>query len=196
MNRYRNRLDLAVLGMGLLLTTGCAKNSPPPRFYLLQPLATPGPQTDKPLSLGVGPVTVPPYLDRPQIVTATTASRLRLAEFDRWAEPLQENMARVVSDNLTALLASDHVVKYPWSKPLTPDYQLEIEVSKFHTTTTGQCELQTQWHIRQGQKILILKNSSITTQAESGNYDDIVAAEGMALDRLSREIAASLKQLP
>jgi len=70
----------------LLVLSGFAK-TPPTRFYVL-PVLT-GAETAalssgvKPdLTIGVGPVTLPPYLDRPQIVTRASRAKLELGEFD------------------------------------------------------------------------------------------------------------------
>jgi len=52
---------------------------------------------------GVGPVTLPPYLDRSQIVMSDRANELNLAEFDQWAESLQTNFTRVLGENLVAV---------------------------------------------------------------------------------------------
>jgi ABC-type transport auxiliary lipoprotein component len=47
---------------------------------------------------------LPPYLDRPQLVTRAGSNRMVLADFDSWAEPLQGLFARVLAKNLTLLL--------------------------------------------------------------------------------------------
>ena len=57
--------------------------------------------------IGVGPITVPKYLDRPQIVTRSGRNQLALGEFDRWAEPLQDNVLRVLAENLAFLIPTD-----------------------------------------------------------------------------------------
>ena len=83
-------------GVVASLLTGCGR-SIPPRFYVLSPLPR-GQQVsapDKPLVIGIGPVELPPYLDRPQIVSRPDANRIALAEFDRWAEPLASSFSGV-----------------------------------------------------------------------------------------------------
>ena len=76
----------ALLSVVLLVLSSCAK-TPPTRFYVLPALT--GTETAalssvvKPdLTIGVGPVTLPPYLDRPQIVTRASRAKLELGEFD------------------------------------------------------------------------------------------------------------------
>ena len=65
--------------------------------------------TSSNLSVVVGPVSVPAVVDRPQIVVNTGPNQVRLEEFNRWASPLQNNIARVVADNLVAMLGTPRV---------------------------------------------------------------------------------------
>ena len=78
----------AALLSGILALTGCA-GSESVRYYVLS--ATPaGPvgAAVRDIPVGVGPVELPEYLDRPQIVTRTSQNELNVADFDRWAESL------------------------------------------------------------------------------------------------------------
>jgi uncharacterized lipoprotein YmbA len=100
-------VTLAVLAACLTLT-GCA-DSQPTRFYTLSPLADASggtPLADLPeFTVGVGPVTLPPYLDRPQLVTRAGGNRMVLADFDSWVEPLQGMFARVSARTWRSSLA-------------------------------------------------------------------------------------------
>jgi uncharacterized protein len=49
---------------------------------------TASPAAPRDLTIGVGPVTLPPYLDRLPIVTRASRARLVLGEFDQWAASL------------------------------------------------------------------------------------------------------------
>ena len=94
---------LATLGASLLVMSGCA-STPPTRFYVLPALSsadtTSGVSTAKrELTIGVGPVTLPAYLDRPQIVTRASRAKLNLADFDQWAASLQDSLPRVLAEN-------------------------------------------------------------------------------------------------
>jgi uncharacterized lipoprotein YmbA len=78
----------------------------PSRFYTLMPLPRAEQSrafdTDETNSqfLAVGPIRFPGYLAREQIVVRGAQNRLDISENDRWAEPLEENFARVLSQNL------------------------------------------------------------------------------------------------
>ena len=60
--------------------------------------------------VAVGPVAIPDYLDRPQILTRSGPSELQLAEFERWAGSLEKDVSRVLAENLSTLLEKDHVI--------------------------------------------------------------------------------------
>jgi uncharacterized lipoprotein YmbA len=95
--------------------------TPPARFYVLSALpggeaASPVAAAERGLAIGIGPVTFPKYLDRPQIVTSTSPYALNMAEFDRWAEPLESNFVRVLAENLALLIPMARFVVAPWPR--------------------------------------------------------------------------------
>src|SRR5512145_2636751 len=93
-----NLLAIAAVCVLAALAVGCA-STPPSRFYTLSATSA-ATKTSSELSVAVGPVSVPAVVDRPQIVVSLGPNQVRLEEFDRWALPLQINIARVVAENL------------------------------------------------------------------------------------------------
>src|SRR5882757_4935 len=92
-----------------LLLSGCAE-SKPARFYVLTPLMAAKEATAaKGPALGVGPVVIPQYLDRPEIVTRSSDNRLDLANFDQWGGRFGDNITRALAENLSGLLKTDRV---------------------------------------------------------------------------------------
>ena len=101
------------------LTGGCLGRNAPARFYMLaavphSPVATPSTESGRAPELGVGPVTLPRYLGRTNIVTRR-GMEMEVAEFDRWAEPLSESVPRAIAANLATLLRTERIVVFPWS---------------------------------------------------------------------------------
>ena len=99
-------LVVAGIAMGL---GGCAGMSPPSNFYVLStlPESAAGTQSDgdeSKIEIGVGPVKLPEYLDRSQIITRISPNALKVAAFDRWAEPLKSSFPRILMENLATLL--------------------------------------------------------------------------------------------
>ena len=183
------------------VTGGCVA-SKPSKFYMLQALSTAGPDTqaataEQGLAVGVGPVAFPDYLDRPQIVTRTGQNELRLAEFDRWAGPLDENFAQVLADNLSTLLATDRVALFPWPKSTPIDYQVAVEVTQFDGAPGGMVLLTARWTLRSGdgQNTLAMRKSSISESAGGADYAALAAAQSRAVSRLSSEVSAAIQSL-
>jgi len=148
------------------------------------------------LTLGVGPVTVPPYLDRSQIVTRTSRAKLVVADFDQWAGPLADTIARVLSENLSILIPTERVVLHPWSRTLDPDYQVTVEVLQFERGPGNQVVLAARWSLldRDG-KELVLRTSRLNQAASGADYEATATAMGQALEVLAQDIATTLRSL-
>ncbi|MHC4918433.1 MAG: PqiC family protein, partial [Planctomycetota bacterium] len=97
--RVRSLLLYAALP---LVVAAC--RSEPANFYLLTPVHHPSNGSDTQTAagpwVGIGPITLPQYLDRPQIVIRAAAGAVTLGEFDQWAESLQDGLSRVIGENL------------------------------------------------------------------------------------------------
>jgi uncharacterized lipoprotein YmbA len=148
------------------------------------------------LALGIGPIKFPGYLDRPQLVTRVSQNRFAVAENDRWAEPLEENFSRVLSQNLSILLQTDRIVAYPWERSQQPAYQVQVEVLRFEPNAEQIVELWAQWSITdKTKKILSVKESYLTRPAKDKSTEASVAALSEVVGTLSQEISASIRSL-
>jgi uncharacterized protein len=192
-------LALVAVSLGASLTAGgCA--SQPSRFYLLSAVPSPetaplGTSTEQGPTIGVGPVTLPRYLDRPQIVTRTSPYELKLAEFDRWAEALDANFSRVLAENLSLMLPSARVAVSPWSRATAIDYQITVDVSHFLSQVGGDSLLIADWMLfkGEGQEVLRSGRSRVNASPAGQDYPAIVAAMSQAVAGLSREIATTIR---
>jgi uncharacterized protein len=192
---------LATCGVSLLVLSGCFSNTPPTQFYLLPSptggdTAPPSSAVQRDLTIGVGPVTLPPYLDRPQIVTRTSRAKLALADFDQWAGPLADTIARVLAEDLALLLPTERVVLYPWSRALDPDYQITVEVLQFDRGPGGEVVLAARWSLldRDGQA-RVLRTARLSQAAGGADYEAMVTAMGRTLEALARDMAATLRSM-
>ena len=196
----------AVALVVVLSLLGCGTLSPQPdpsRFFTLSALPQPGPNPpNRPavspgISLGVGPVTLPGYLDRQEIVIRAAPNQLILSENDRWAEPLEDNFARVLSQNIALLLRAEHINAYPWPIDRKPVYQVEIEVLRFETDAEHQAQLSTRWMIRNTTRkdAILYHETRLSRPAQGRSTEASVAALSEALADLSREIAAAIENM-
>ena len=184
----------------LMVLGGClGGGSPPSRFYLLSPIPAPeaSAAAASGVAMGVGPVAVPEYLNRTQIVTRTGENQLELAEFDRWAEPLQKNLSRVLVLNLSTLLSTDRVALHPWNRSTPMDYQVIVDVARFEAGTDGAASLLARWSIVDGasREALLVRKSSFREPIADGGYQAAVASMSRAVATLSREIAGAIRDL-
>lgn len=184
-----------IIGLSLLVQTGCG-TSKQSRYYLLSALGpTESAKEDRDMSVGVGPIDFPEYLDRPQIVTRGSRNQLYIGEFDRWAEPLEQNFTRVLVENLAVLLSTDHVLQYPWKRSARVDYQIIVTVNRFDAAKGGDTVLNVRWTVSDGDGRTIVppRASRIAKPVASADYEAIVKAGSRALEELSRQIATAIQ---
>jgi uncharacterized protein len=173
----------------------------PSRYFALASLPRTGQRAQdaagtNPLVLGIGPIKFPGYLDRQQMVTRISQNRFAVAENDRWAEPLEENFSRVLSQNLSILLQTDRIVPYPWVRGQQPTYQVQVEVLRFEPNAEQIVELWARWSIMDGaKKTISLKESYLTQPARDKSTEASVAALSETVADLSREIAGAIRNL-
>ncbi len=182
------------------VVVGCALPAPradPSTFFALaasEPSpAVPAGSWD--VALGLGPVAIPGYLDRPQLVTRVGPNELRLAPAARWAEPLREGIARVLQQDLAQASGARQVVRYPWPSAPRVDLAVAVDVLRFEPDAGGQVELAARWSVRelaQGH-VLAVRESLVAEAAEGGGSGAQVAALSRALGRLAGEIATALR---
>ncbi len=179
--------------------SGCAATQDT-RFYLLSslPRTAAGSQMKKTeLTLGIGPVNIPEYLDRPQIVTRSSRNALRLAEFHNWAEQLKINIAQVTAENLSILLSTAQVKLYPWPQSGSVDFQVVINVIQFEGNPAGNAVLLARWSIlnNRGKTELTERTTHITVRPKGRDYRSLAEALSKTLADFSREIAGDIKSL-
>ena len=189
------RPGLATLSLTLCMLAGCG-STPPTRLYVLPTLtdaAPPAAAGKRELTMGVGPVTLPPYLDRPQIVTRASRAKLSLGEYDQWAASLQESVTRVLAENLSLLIPTDRVMLHPWPRQPAVDYQVTVEVTQFDRTLAGEVVLAARWSLAtaDGPEVL-LRTARLSAPAGGPEYEATVTAMSRTLEALSRDIAAAL----
>ncbi len=195
--------NFLLFAFALVVLAGCAGSTQPSRFYVLSTIPEEGVETARGvegqgIALGIGPVTLPPHLDRPQIVTRSTRNTLEMGEFDRWGEPLNANFSRVLAENLAFLLGTDRIAMHPWQRWVPIDYQVIVRVLRFDRAAKGDIVLRARWGIvhPDEQKFALATKKDFSEPADpSGDYESMVAAQSRVLDKLSREIARDILDL-
>ena len=183
-----------MIAAALFAVIGCA-TTPPPNFYQLEETAsTQLSGLERGIAVGVGPVNVAPYLDRPQVVIRGMGHKLELAEFNRWVEPLTDSIPRVIIVSLSNLLETTRVYRVPRRNETIPlEFRTEIDIARFDGTLGGDALLVARWTLYGRQETALLTKVSIIREPAGGNdFDNLIAAQNRALQRFSREIADAI----
>ena len=188
-------LVAALLGTAL---AGCS-SAPPVTFYTLTAI----PSTAAGSKAGtaayeviIGPVTLPETLDRPQLVTRVSDTRVDVLEQQRWAAPLKSEVPRVLAANLNQLLSDAAVTVEPQPSTGRPLWRVAVEIQRFDATPGSDVTVEALWSIQGAPGTEPKIGYSVLREPVSGTgYDALVAAHTGAITALSREIAAAVQAL-
>jgi hypothetical protein len=184
---------LTIVCMLAALGSGCT--SSPSRFYTLSAAATPSAASSK-LAVAVGPVSIPAAVDRPQIVVSTSANQVTLDDFNRWASPLQDNLARVVAENLVAVLGTPRVTLFPQTLNADVDYRVQIEIRSFESAPGKSASLDAVWTVRRTKDGKTeTGRTSVREKVDDSGYEALAAAHSRGVARLSQDIADVVRTL-
>ena len=185
----------------IIVITGCTHTTPS-KYYVLSPIKDTAPPSETDAGkihiIGVGPIKFPKYLNRSQLIRFSGDNEIVVEEFNRWAEPVEQNFTRVLRTNLTRLLASSYAIDYPWKRSLNVRYQIMLDVHQFETGPDGTVTLKAHWaifNLSENKKMEIVRKFKYSKKLEEIDYSIIVAQQSKALEILSKDIAKEIQKL-
>ncbi len=191
-----------LIALASLLLAACG-SSPPARHFSLSPtvpVAT-GDDTGAIVAIGVGPIRIPEYLDRTQIVIRDAGQELLVDEFSRWAEPLTSAFHRVVAADVDNSVDGLAAVAFPWESAVRSvvDYRLLGEVTRFDADRSGRVVLEIQWGVVEiASDERVVRPHRARYESSAGSADDpalIASAMNDALADFSRDIARQMQAI-
>ncbi len=180
-----------------LQLAGCG-TSVPVRYFNLEPIdygTTSSPEQRH--IVGLGPLDLPGYLARPQIVTRGTNAEIIINDFRRWAEPVDESMHRIVAANVEGLVEDVTVVSYPYHTMAQPEFRIYGDVVRFDADVTGEAVLVVQWGIAAADRTVVAPPQRARYVAQASNPTDtgaVVIALNAVIAEFSRDIATHIEQ--
>ena len=192
---------IAIIVLALALTGCLGGQSPPTSFYMLSPLnpsqtGTLAATADGRIRIGLSTVTVPEYLNRSEIVINLDNTVYQLADFSKWAEPLSDNLTRVLEENLTNLLHDDSIDIFLASdSSIRPDYRLEVDVLRLDGNLGDQVTLVALWALLAAEEddLIVMRRSEYQASAADNTYKELVMAKSLTIEKLSQDIALNVK---
>lgn len=194
------------LALVAVLLAGCGSVLAPrpdrTRYYMLSQSPTENlqvqPVSPRDLVVGIGPLRLPDYLARSERVVRLGDNQLRFMQEERWAEPLEAGIGRVLLQGLTIRLPDARILNLPTLSSLPRTYDVPVEVLSLLSTANGDAELHARWSIKPSGKkdILLVGETRLIEPARGDDAAAAVAALSRALDRCSEEITAAIVRLP
>jgi uncharacterized lipoprotein YmbA len=182
---------LISIALVVVAVWGCSTT--PARFYTLDSTATPDGAQAAHMAVMVGPVSVPASVDQPEFVVQVASNRVELDEFNRWAAPLSDSIARAVAGNLVVLLGTPDVTASPMAN-FSPAYTVAINVQRFESTRNQGALLDAVWAVHRTAGGAIRSGRTVAQEAAQGDsYDALAAAHSRALARMSGDITTAIR---
>jgi len=183
-----NRLFLFIAA---LLLGSCAQ--PSKTFYVLT-AAGPMP-TGGGVGIGVGPVSIAEYLNRPNLVIQQGPNQLAVSEDHRWAGDLSASIARVTATNLGRQMKSGNVRTYPWLRDDEIRYQVTLDIRQLHSEDDGYAVIEAGWraYLLPERTLKASRTFVDREPLQADGYSPMVAAQSRLLERLAENIAAGLR---
>jgi uncharacterized lipoprotein YmbA len=189
--------DVVVVAV-VLVAAGCAVTDST-RYYALTAARPPAPVAPagsrSPLTVGVGPVTIPGYLDRPQIVTRDADDGLQVWPYHRWAERLDLGIAQALAEDLGARIPSDRVAVFPWRGVVARaiDYQVVVSVVRLDGIPGRSVTMDARWALLgKGNQELAFKRFTVTQPVTDG-FPALVAGMTRAIGALGDEVSQEIQ---
>lgn len=191
-----HRFRAAAVALAVVASSACGVTRPA-RFYTLEAVAPP---TDTPASsygvsygVSVGPVTVPPALDRPQLVVQVAPNRVEIDEFNRWAAPLPDAIAATVAANLATLLGTPDVVAGAGA-PFAVTHIVTLAVQRFTSVPGKEAAVDVVWSVRPTSGGGARSDRTVAREPVDGpDVDALAAAHSRALAKVSATVAAAIR---
>lgn len=177
------------------ILAGCASTSST-QFYTLSPSAAQPAAQASVWAVSVGPVSVPAAVDRPQIVLQNGPNQVFIAEFDRWAAPLRQDIARIVAENLAGMLGASQSTVFPQLTADEASHRVIIDILRFDSQLNQSAILDARWTVTATAAGKTQNGRmKITEPVRGGGYAEIVAAHSRALEKLSVAIAGTIRAM-
>lgn len=139
--------------------------------------------------VGLGPVTLPPYLSRPEVATRVGPEQLAYSSTDRWAAPLEDLVAAAIGEGLRAGIPAGAVLRWPWPLGAPPDVAISVEFLRFEGDAAGGATLEARWTVTARGKAPLTGETRLHEGGAPGDVPGSVAAMGRALSQLAGQLA-------
>ncbi len=182
-----------------ILVGGCSSlgRSPRPDFYMLsspaeshvsqEHIRLTGPR------VAIGPVTIPGYLDRPQLfVRKTNDVTVLLEEFNQWSEPLGSGITRVLCDVITMRLQPRNGMAFPLRAAFQPQWRVSVDIGRLDGAPGEEVILDALWSLNDEQGNTVRSGRFIRRAPAGNDLTSMVEAYSKLLAGFGDEIGRAI----
>jgi uncharacterized lipoprotein YmbA len=178
--------------------SGCIGSSSTSKYYLLEAIDSLDDKevtAEAKIQIALAPVKIPKYVNRPQIVSAIGKNSYHISEANRWAEGLDENLSRVLQQNLSVLVPSVVLLTKTSKLAKKSKFRVDVNVLEFYVNPQGLALLVVQWNVRiEGQNIVSRQNT-YQSPASYSDYRIMVRGLNQCIDLMSYDIAKAIQRI-
>ncbi len=182
----------------LLALAGCALLTAPKilqtQFFVLNAVA-PATGATSNITIGLGPISLPNYLERPDMARRVNENQIAYDPSARWAQPLAENFERVIAANLVQIMNPQRILSFPWYANAAIDYVVTVGASRFEQQPDGNMLLEARWMVRDSHDATIALQTTSYTRPGGTPEQNAAALSALVAD-LSQAIAAEIPTSP
>ncbi len=193
------RARLALAAAAVVLASGCAGMlAPEPdksHYFVLSSEGSasfsPGNRSD--VWLGLGPVSIPSYLDTQSIVRSGAGGSIQYVNHAFWAEDLSDGFTRALLYRTAKRIGTAHTATFPWYASTRVDWKVPVDVLRFEATSDGRAVLVARWTVQRTKDGVVLAGAESVLEETAGNDPALVVdALSRCVDRLADAIAAAV----
>jgi uncharacterized protein len=188
-----DRIAYLAISISLIAIAAAGCSTAPSHFYTLDSTAAPAAAPATGVAVVVGPVSVPDTVDRAEFVVQVASNQVDVEEFNRWAAPLGDGIARAVAGDLSTLLGTPDVAVGPMAN-FTPAYRVTIDVQRFDSVQGQSATIDTMWSVHSIANGKTRSGRTVAIEPVQGDgFQALAAAHSRALVKLSADIAAAIR---
>ncbi len=173
--------------LALFFLTACIGTSLPTTFYTLR--------SEKPeqifqtkVTIGIDPVKIPAFLDKPQIVVRQKNDiQLKFSETNRWSEPLSSLLQRTLTEDIAQALPKAEV-KSKTSARERFEYIVSVEISDMTGTFNEKMTLNAWFTITDQAGAMLTRRKVILSEKLGDTYDNLVIIQSDLIAQLADKI--------
>lgn len=179
----------------LFLCASCIQigSTPQPiNYYLLETISkVPETHPEVRLDIHLELINFPEYLDQLQIVTKNSDNGILFSDSERWAEPIRENLIRVIRENIAMIIPNSTISVGPWERSTENAIKVELLFNQFSGKLGKYAHTDIRWRMSHGGG-QTSQGRFTDLQTIGDNFQDFVVGLNTGINNFSTELALKI----